>query len=295
MSTSSTYRGRFAPSPSGPLHFGSLVAALGSYLDTRSHGGVWLLRMEDIDPPRERPGAADSILATLELFGLEWDEPVLSQSSRTGAYADAAESLLSSGLAYRCSCSRREIQEAGIKGGEGVIYPGTCRNGYDAARDSKTVRVITDSIDIGFTDLIHGRFRQNLEQDVGDFVIRRADGLYAYQLAVVVDDAFQGITRVVRGSDLLFSTPRQVYLQQLLGLPQPEYAHLPLVLGADGKKLSKQSQAWPVNTDEPVQTLLRASEFLGQVAEKDGPATIDEFWDWAISNWDRHKVPVQRY
>ncbi len=251
--------------------------------------------MEDIDPPREKLGAADSILATLELFGFSWDEPVLYQSSRISAYVEAAENLLSSGLAYRCSCSRREIQEVAIKGSEGMIYPGTCRNGYDTARDSKTLRLITDSVETGFTDLIHGRFRQNLGQDVGDFVIRRADGLYAYQLAVVVDDAFQSITRVVRGSDLLFSTPRQVYLQRLLGLPMPEYAHLPLVMGKDGKKLSKQSLAWPVDREDPLQTLLRAAEFLGQTPGKDAPANLDEFWEWAVTNWDTKTIPIQQF
>ncbi len=295
MTKSPKYRGRFAPSPSGPLHFGSLVAALGSYLDARNQDGVWLLRMEDIDPPREKPGAADSILSTLELFGFEWDEPVLYQSTRTDAYQEAAAYLVSSGLAFRCSCSRREIQEFGNKGSEGIIYPGTCRNGHDISRDARTLRVITDSIEIGFSDLIQGRFRQNLQQDVGDFVVRRADGFFAYQLAVVVDDAFQEITRVVRGSDLLFSTPRQVYLQQLLGLQLPEYAHLPLVMGEDGKKLSKQSLAWPVDTNDHLQTLLKAAQFLGQIPTKENPANLDEFWQWAISEWDGKKVPVQKY
>ncbi len=294
MTTTSTkYRGRFAPSPSGSLHFGSLVAALGSYLDARHQGGAWLLRMENIDPPREKPGAADSILATLELFGFEWDGQVLYQSSRIPAYAEAADYLLSSGQAYRCSCSRKEIQEAGIEGSEGMIYPGTCRSSHDPASDTKTLRVLTKAVEIGFSDLIHGRFRQNLEQDVGDFVIRRADGLYAYQLAVVVDDAFQGITRVVRGSDLLFSTARQIYLQQLLQLPLPEYSHLPLVLGEDGKKLSKQSLAWPVDTSDPLHTLLKAAEFLGQIPERDRPSNLDEFWEWAVASWDMRMVPVQ--
>jgi glutamyl-Q tRNA(Asp) synthetase len=293
MTSSVKYRGRFAPSPSGPLHFGSLVAALGSYLDARSRDGIWLLRMEDIDPPREKPGAADSILATLEAFGFEWDEPVLYQSNRIQAYAEAADKLIADRLAYRCSCSRKEIQQAGHKGSEGIIYPGTCRSGYDASRDAKTLRVITDAADITFSDLILGSFRQDLQQDVGDFVIRRADGLYAYQLAVVLDDAFQNITQVVRGSDLLNSTPRQIYLQQLLGLPSPEYAHLPLVMGEDGKKLSKQSMAWPVDVKNPLQTLLKAAEFLGQVPKEGAPANLDEFWQWAISSWIRDRVPVQ--
>ncbi len=293
--TVTEYRGRFAPSPSGPLHFGSLVAALGSYLDARSQDGVWLLRMEDIDPPREEPGAADSILATLELFGMEWDGQVLYQSSRIDAYANAAESLFSSGLAYRCSCSRREIQDSVFKGSEGLIYPGTCRNGHDPSREVHTLRVITDSVEIGFADLIHGRFKQDLEHDVGDFVIRRADGLYAYQLAVVVDDAFQNITNIVRGSDLLFSTPRQVYLQQLLGLPKTEYTHLPLVMGDDGRKLSKQSLAWPVDTSNPLTTLLNAAEFLGQKPDRDRPSNLNEFWEWAIAAWSITTIPVQKF
>jgi glutamyl-Q tRNA(Asp) synthetase len=295
MTEPSKYRGRFAPSPSGPLHFGSLVAALGSYLDARSLKGDWLLRMEDIDPPRERPGAADAILNTLELFGFEWDEPVLYQSSRIDAYREAAAFLTSQGLAYPCGCSRKQVEESGRKGPEGIIYPGTCRHGSGISRDRKTLRVVTDTTEVGFPDLIHGRFRQNLEQDVGDFIVRRADGLYAYQLAVVLDDAFQDITRIVRGSDLLFSTPRQVYLQRLLGLPQPEYTHLPLIMGEDGRKLSKQSQAWPVVDGDPLRSLLQAAAFLGQVPPEDAPANLAEFWEWAISTWDLSRVPVQRF
>ena len=196
MTESSKYRGRFAPSPSGPLHFGSLVAALGSYLDARSLKGDWLLRMEDIDPPREKPGAADAILNTLELFGFEWDGAVLYQSSRLDAYREAAGNLTSLGLAYPCGCSRKQVEESGRPGPEGIIYPGTCRQGSGTGRHRNTLRVVTDAAEVGFPDLIHGRFRQNLEQDVGDFIIRRADGLYAYQLAVVLDDAFQDITRL---------------------------------------------------------------------------------------------------
>ena len=295
MTASTKYRGRFAPSPSGPLHFGSLVAALGSYLDARSNCGDWLLRMEDIDPPREKPGAADSILSTLELLGFEWDGQVLYQSSRIDAYRDAANYLVSHGLAYPCSCSRREIDEFGSPGPQGVIYPGTCRGGHDTTRNPKTLRILTGSVEIGFHDLIHGRFRQSLEQDVGDFIIRRADSLYAYQLAVVVDDAFQGITRIVRGSDLLFSTPRQIFLQQLLGLPQPEYSHLPLVMDENGKKLSKLSLAWPVDTDNPLQGLLRAARFLGQTPVEEIPSNLAEFWEWAIPSWNTATIPVQKF
>ena len=295
MTACAKYRGRFAPSPSGPLHFGSLVAALGSYLDARRHAGIWLLRMEDIDPPRERPGAADSILTTLELLGFEWDEPVLYQSSRIEAYRDAATYLLSQGLAYPCSCSRREIDEFGSPGPEGVIFPGTCRTGHDHTRATKALRVRTDQVEVVFFDQIHGVFRQNLERDVGDFIIRRADGLYAYQLAVVVDDAFQDISHIVRGSDLLFSTPRQRFLQQLLGLPQPEYTHLPLVMDENGKKLSKQSQAWPIDTTDPLHTLLNAAGFLGQAPGKDRPSNLAEFWEWAICNWNMATIPLQRF
>ncbi len=254
-----------------------------------------MLRMEDIDPPREKPGAADSILATLELLGFEWNERVLYQSSRVDLYRDAANYLLSIGMAYPCSCSRREIEETGSQGPEGTIYPGTCRSGHDITRNAKALRVVTDSIKIGFSDLIHGQFRQNLEQDVGDFIIRRADGLYAYQLAVVVDDAFQGINRIVRGSDLLFSTTRQVYLQQLLGLPQPEYFHLPLVMDENGMKLSKQSMAWPVEIKNPLQSLLKAAHFLGQTPVEATPANLAEFWEWAISTWNTSTVPLHKF
>jgi len=295
MSETGRYRGRFAPSPSGPLHFGSLVSALGSYLDARSLKGDWLLRMEDIDPPREKPGASDAILNTMELFGFEWDGPVLYQSSRNDAYREAAGYLTSQGLAYPCGCSRKQVEIAGSQGPEGMIYPGTCRNGTEITRDTKTLRVLTRSAEVSFPDLIHGRFRQNLELDVGDFIVRRADGLYAYQLAVVVDDAFQNITRIVRGSDLLFSTPRQVYLQRLLGLPQPEYSHLPLVMGEDGRKLSKQSLAWPVENSDPLRSLLQAAGFLGQTPPADAPCNLEEFWEWAITSWDNSSVPVQQF
>jgi glutamyl-Q tRNA(Asp) synthetase len=295
MTATTKYRGRFAPSPSGPLHFGSLVAALGSYLDARRHKGSWLLRMDDIDPPREKPGAADSILTTLELLGFEWDEQVLYQSSRIDAYQEAAGYLVSSGLAYPCSCSRREIDEFGTPGPQGVIYPGTCRGGHDTTRDAKAIRVMTNSVELGFSDQIFGGFRQNLDRDVGDFIIRRSDSLYAYQLAVVVDDAFQQISRVVRGSDLLFSTPRQLFLQQLLGLPLPEYSHLPLVMDENGKKLSKQNMALPVDTKNPLQTLLQAARFLGQTPAAEIPSNLAEFWEWAISSWDTATIPVQKF
>jgi len=287
------YRGRFAPSPSGPLHFGSLVAALGSYLDARHQRGEWLVRMEDIDPPREQPGAASGILATLEAFGFEWDGEILYQNrpARSDAYRQALDRLSDQGKTYPCACSRKEINEAGRMGVEGPIYPGTCRTGLPAGRKARITRVLTDEHRIGFRDLVFGDLQQNIFADAGDFIVRRADGLFAYQLAVVVDDAFQGVNRVVRGADLLRSTPRQIYLQQLLGLPTPIYAHLPLVRDAEGRKLSKQSKAQPVDCGHPLASLLAAWHFLGQAAPGHQPDSLEEFWRLAIDNWDLSQVP----
>jgi len=269
--------GRFAPSPTGPLHFGSLVAALASWLDARRHGGQWLLRMEDLDPPREVPGAADAILRTLEAFGLDWDGPVLYQSTRQAAYGAALEQLRAAGLAYDCGCTRREVAEAGLPGLDGPVYPGTCRNGLPPGRQPRAVRLRTQGGLIGFTDRMQGLIRQDVGREVGDFVIRRADGYYAYQLAVVVDDAFQGVTHVVRGADLLDSTPRQILLQRLLGLPSPEYLHHPLVLTPEGEKLSKQTHAPPVDDTDPIPALRSALEFLGErVPERDEAGSVDE-------------------
>ncbi len=288
-STRPQYRGRFAPSPTGPLHFGSLVAALGSCLDARSQGGEWRLRMEDLDPPRERPGAAESILRTLDRFGFEWDGPVLYQSRRQAAYHEALHYLLAHELAYPCACSRRQVLAAGLRGVEGPRYPGTCRNGLPAGAPARAVR---DRVEgrITFPDRICGTVTQDLPQEIGDFIVRRADGLYAYQLAVVVDDAFQGITHVVRGADLLSSTPRQIHLQRQLGLPTPEYAHLPLVLDAGGRKLSKQSQARPVREEEPLPVLWAALKFLGQPLPSERPESLDAFWKWAIGQWDISRI-----
>ena len=284
-----SYCGRFAPSPSGPLHFGSLVAALGSYLDARRHQGKWLLRIEDLDPPREKPGAADDILRTLEAFGFEWDDTVLYQSERTDAYRAAVEELSDIGFAYPCACSRREISEAAKTGIEGVRYPGTCRNGIAHGRRARSIRMRTQGGAIGLRDRLCGEIEQDVERDIGDFVIRRADGLFSYQLAVVVDDAFQGITHVVRGADLLLSTPRQIHLQRVLGLRTPEYAHLPLVLGKDGRKLSKQTQAQPVLRKDPLPALLAASRFLNQMPE-DTPGDLNSFWQWTTENWRYKQV-----
>ena len=244
-----TYRGRFAPSPTGLLHFGSLVAALGSWLCARHAGGQWLLRMEDIDPPREVGGSARAILAALPAFGLVADEPVLFQSQRTAAYDEAFEKLRAADRVFPCWCSRSDLAAVG-----GIHRDGLCIAAPDSPR-------APDS-DVMFDDTLQGPQRYNLREKAGDFVIRRVEGIYAYQLACAVDDAFQGITDVVRGSDLLDSTPRQIWLQQCLGLPTPAYWHLPLALDAEGRKLSKSEQAHPVDPSNPMPALRNALAFL---------------------------------
>jgi glutamyl-Q tRNA(Asp) synthetase len=279
------YRGRFAPSPSGRLHFGSLVTALGSRLDARTQGGEWLVRMEDLDPPREQPGAADDILRTLEAFGLTWDGPVLYQSRRHEHYREALGELARQGAAYACSCSRKEVAEAGAPGPEGPLYPGTCRGGPRPGRDRHAWRIRADVPPVAFVDRRYGPQQQSLEREVGDFVVLRADGLFAYQLAVVVDDAAQGINQVVRGADLLLSTPRQIHLQRLLGLPTPSYLHLPLVLDEQGRKLSKQSRSQPVDPRRPLPALLAAWAFLGQLPPPEAPPSVEAFHQWALGAW----------
>lgn len=288
------YCGRFAPSPTGPLHFGSLVAAVGSYLDARTQGGRWLLRMEDVDTPRNVPGAADGILATLDAFGFEWDGAVLYQSCRLDAYAEALERLRSAGLAYGCACSRKEIADSArhpaIDGG--LAYPGTCRGGLPAGRPARAWRLRVDASEVAFDDRIQGRIAQCLERDVGDFVLRRADGLFAYQLAVTVDDQFQGISDIVRGADLLASTPRQIWLQRCLGYAEPRYAHLPVASNAAGEKLSKQTRAAALVAAEAAAELVRALAFLGQdVPAELGRATVGEVWAWARANWRFAAIP----
>ncbi|MEQ1774747.1 MAG: tRNA glutamyl-Q(34) synthetase GluQRS [Burkholderiales bacterium] len=293
------YRGRFAPSPTGPLHFGSLVAAVGSYLDARSHGGQWLVRIEDIDTPRVIPGAADDILRTLEQLGMHWDDAVMVQSQRGAAYRAAFEKLRARGVLYPCACTRREIADSALLGAvhgiDGFVYPGICRDGLPEGRAPRATRVRTNGVPITFDDAIQGAITQNLERDVGDFVVWRADGLFAYQLAVVVDDAEQGITDVVRGADLLDSTPRQIYLQQLLDLPAPRYAHLPVAVNARGEKLSKQTLAKPIDTTQPAREIVRALRFLGQPVEAEWQdAALRDLWPWAITHWDRCRIPAQR-
>jgi glutamyl-Q tRNA(Asp) synthetase len=260
------YRGRFAPSPTGPLHQGSLVAALASYLDARSQGGQWLVRMEDVDIPRTVPGAADEILRCLENCGLLWDGEVVHQTTRFGAYQQALDRLRLSGFAYPCACSRKEA-------GDGP-YPGTCRAGIAAGRPARSIRLRIPDED-------------SAASPTGDFPLFRADGVWAYQLAVVVDDAWQGITHVVRGADLLDSTPRQILLQRLLGLPAVAYAHIPIVLAADGQKLSKQTNAPAVDLANPGPAIAAALRFLRQHApdglEKCAPPEIVAH---AIRNWN---------
>ena len=286
------YRGRFAPSPTGPLHFGSLVAAVGSYLEARTRSGEWLVRMEDLDPPRVAPGAADDILRTLAACGMEWNGAVAYQATRSDAYHSAVHRLREKSLVYPCACSRREIADSAVAGIEGPVYPGTCRPGLAPGRAARALRLSTRGATVAFDDAVQGRVSCDLEKEFGDFVLYRADDVYAYQLAVAVDDAEQGITDIVRGADLLGSTPRQLYLQQLLGLPRPRYAHLPVAVNAAGEKLSKQTFAAPVDATNPLPALAAALSFLGQ-QPPDGLArgTITKFWDWAIKCWDLARVP----
>lgn len=286
-------RGRFAPSPTGPLHFGSLVAALGSFLEARRSGSEWLVRIEDVDVPRAVPGAADAILRALERCELFWDGPVLYQSQRTEAYRAALERLSNAGLVYPCACSRRELA-ASPRGRDGSpIYPGHCRAGIrQPARSRRAIRLRVTDEPLIVRDAVQGEFRQCLASEVGDFVVRRADGPFAYQLAVVVDDAAQGVTRVVRGSDLLDSTPRQIYLQRLLGLPAPDYAHLPVAVDGFGNKLSKQTGATPLDLRDPAPALWVALRFLGQSPppslRREPPSAI---LAWARARWRLERVP----
>ncbi|PMY59877.1 MULTISPECIES: tRNA glutamyl-Q(34) synthetase GluQRS [Pseudomonas] len=284
-SHASSYIGRFAPTPSGHLHFGSLVAALASYLDARAVGGRWLLRMEDLDPPREEPGAQAAILKALESYGFEWDGEMVRQSERHAAYAEVLNRLFNQGLAYACTCSRKQLEP--YHG----IYPGLCRNAGHGQEDA-AIRLRVPELEYRFTDRVQGEFRQHLGRDVGDFVIRRRDGLYAYQLAVVLDDAWQGVTDIVRGADLLDSTPRQLYLQELLGLPQPRYLHVPLITQPDGHKLGKSYRSPPLAADQATPLLLRALRALGQKTDSEMVhASPREVLSWGIEHWDALLIP----
>lgn len=258
------YRGRFAPSPTGPLHAGSLVAALASWLDARAQGGEWLVRIEDLDPPREVPGAAQHILHQLAAFGLESDRPVLWQSTRHAAYASALERLIAADQAYPCACSRAEVAAAArAQGLPESVYPGTCAKGLPPGRAARAWRLRLPEARVRWHDRAAGEMTQDLQAEVGDFVLKRADGLWAYQLAVVVDDAAQGISDVVRGADLLDNTPRQRALQAALGVPQPRTLHVPLVLTEQGEKLSKQTGAATLDEADIAGELDRALAHLG--------------------------------
>ncbi len=290
------HRGRFAPSPTGPLHFGSLVAAVGSWAEARASAGEWLVRMEDLDPPREVPGAAAAILDALESLGLEWDGPVVYQSTRADAYRAALDALRRNGALFPCACTRQEIADSAIAALDGSrVYPGTCRRGLPPGRPARATRVRVAEGAVEFDDGLQGRVRQDLARDVGDFVLVRADGFMAYQLAVVVDDAAQGVTDVVRGADLLDSTPRQIFLQRLLGLPTPRYVHLPVAINARGEKLSKQTLAAPIDRSRPAVALVAALRFLGQsppagLEHASGRAVLE----WAAAHWDRGRIPAHR-
>ena len=288
------YRGRFAPSPTGPLHFGSLVAAVGSYLEARIHRGEWLVRIEDLDPPRTVPGAADDILRTLDACGMHWDGEVIYQSARDDAYHAALHELKQRSLVYPCACSRREIADSAVSGIEGYVYPGTCRVGLPPGKTARALRLDTRGARTTFDDALHGRIKQDLEAEIGDFVVYRADRVYAYQLAVVVDDAEQGITDVVRGADLLDSTPRQIYLQRLLGLATPRYVHLPVAVNENGEKLSKQTLAPAIDPQRPVPQLAAALRFLGHEPPHVGDHEVRSLWQWAQENWNAARLPRAR-
>ncbi|WP_322104956.1 tRNA glutamyl-Q(34) synthetase GluQRS [Paraburkholderia sp. J41] len=325
------YRGRFAPSPTGPLHFGSLVSALASWLDARAHGGAWLVRIEDIDGPRTAPGAADDILATLARFGFHADEPPEWQSARLGVYRAALDRLIAAGHVYPCGCTRKEIADSQLRAHQRnttLIYPGTCRGGLhgkparawrlrvpdhasggtsDDAGTSGAAGTSGTSGAAGaagtsgtsgaagaaggnpalirFEDRWQGAQTQDLATEVGDFVLLRADGQWAYQLAVVVDDALQGITHVVRGADLLDSTARQIWLQRCLGVPTPAYLHVPVVNNADGEKLSKQTGAQALDASRPLEALVAASRHLGLALSQPAPATLEAFQADAVNAW----------
>jgi glutamyl-Q tRNA(Asp) synthetase len=287
-------RGRFAPSPTGPLHFGSLVAALASYCDARAAGGEWLVRIEDVDEPRSRPDAERAILAALTRYGLSWDGDIVRQSERTPHYEDALARLRAADLVYACACTRKEMELAPVNPIGERVYPGTCRKGIERSRDghyAQRVRV-GDAI-VSFVDVLQGPQRQELGREVGDFIVRRADGLFAYQLAVTVDDELQGVTSIVRGADLLASTPRQIYLQGCLDITTPEYLHVPVAINDAGEKLSKQTGAAALPHD-PVPMLLAAWRFLQQPMPEATPASAAAFASYAVGAWSRARLPPVR-
>lgn len=279
------YRGRFAPSPSGLLHFGSLIAALASYLDAKHHHGKWLVRIEDIDPPREQAGASQAILTTLEAFGLHWDEQVLYQSQQTQRYNQVLYDLAAQKLTYHCQCTRAQIKAAG------GIYQGRCKN-LNLPEQNNAIRLINHFGINQFNDLIQGSVTcdQALAQE--DFILKRKDGLFAYQLAVVIDDIFQEINHVIRGCDLLEPTARQLSFFATLKQTPPQYGHIPVASSAQGFKLSKQNKAPAIDNNHPQPALIAALVFLGQATEKEMTnASIEEIINWAIKHWQRDKIP----
>ena len=286
--------GRFAPSPTGPLHFGSLVAALASVCDARAHGGRWLVRIDDVDEPRAVPGAERDIVATLARYGFVHDGAIVRQSERATHYDAALHALDARGLTYACACTRRDLDAAPLSSAGERVYPGTCRDGIPRERArhaQRSLRVRVGAATIDFVDRLQGAQRQDLAREVGDFVVRRADGLAAYQLAVVVDDAEQRVTHVVRGADLLASTPRQIHLQRALGVPTPSYLHVPVAIDASGEKLSKQTHARAL-ADDPLPTLCAAWSFLEQPAFE--PTTLPGFWTHALRAWTPSRLPPVR-
>jgi glutamyl-Q tRNA(Asp) synthetase len=286
---STGYIGRFAPSPTGPMHFGTLLAATGSYLQARTSGGEWLLRIEDVDTIRAVPGMADHMLRTLDLFGFEWDREVVVQSLRDDIYAVALQQLIHDDLIFPCTCSRKQLADA-----DATVYPGTCRARTLPLHRQHALRVRVPDETIVFEDAVMGAQAQKLASECGDFVLRRRDGLYAYQLAVVVDDALQGITEVVRGADLLESTARQIYLQRALGYATPAYLHLPVAMDEHGAKLGKSTGAAVIDVKQPAAVMSRVLAFLGQNPPVElANETLDNVWRWAIEHWDIRKIPQQ--
>lgn len=279
------YVGRFAPTPSGPLHFGSLVAALASYLDAHAHGGQWLLRIEDIDPPRCQPGASDDILRTLEAFGLHWHGQVLYQSQQLAYYQQALAQLQQQGQLFYCTCSRSQLKGHNT-------YPGHCRAQQSHPHEPHSTRIRVPDLELEFTDLFMPAYKENLGQQVGDFILQRKDGPYAYQLAVVVDDALQGINHVIRGADLYDQTPRQIYLQQRLGYATPTYGHIPLIMSPQGQKLSKQNLAKAITAKQAPVLISDALLRLGQGLPNElHGASIEAQLSWAVEHWQRQSVP----
>jgi len=282
------YRGRFAPSPTGPLHLGSLVAAMASYLQALVNEGEWLLRIENIDPPREVEGAADAIIGSLQAHGFRWHGEILYQNDRRDRFDDVVAKLLDRELAYPCDCTREQVRAVARRGKAGPIYPGTChsRTAPPAASTPVAMRVRTAGTHVAFDDLLQGHIECDVDEEIGDFIVRRKDGLIGYNLAVVVDDHDQRITEIVRGADLLDLTPAQIHLQRLLALDTPAYMHVPMVVNRDGIKLSKQTGALALSDSRAAENLLEGLKLLRQAPPtRLASATVDEIWDWARDHW----------